>query len=251
MPTWGGGQTLQEIDFDNIFYYIKPTENQAESWADLPADIKDTWDKLGIPEAEKKYLAGVGAQYESEVVYHKLQEIAREEGRHLPRHGLGAARSRGHRQAVHGHDHPAERQQVRRAEQRGLVGRLVHLRAAGRPHRSAAPGLLPHQRGEHGPVRAHADHRRRGRLRALRRRLHRSDLLVGLAALGGRRDRREEGRPLPLHDDPELVDERLQPRHQARSRGAERDDGMGRREPRVEADHEVPGDLAARRRRAR
>src|SRR5881275_2246429 len=73
MPTWGGGQTLQEIDFDNIYYYIKPTENQAESWEDLPADIKDTWDKLGIPEAEKKYLAGVGAQYESEVVYHKLQ----------------------------------------------------------------------------------------------------------------------------------------------------------------------------------
>ena len=74
MPTWGGMPSLHEIDFDSIFYYIKPTENQADSWADLPADIKDTWDKLGIPEAEKKYLAGVGAQYESEVVYHKLQE---------------------------------------------------------------------------------------------------------------------------------------------------------------------------------
>jgi Fe-S cluster assembly protein SufB len=71
-PTWGGD--LSGIDFENIFYYIKPTENQADSWEDLPADIKDTWDKLGIPEAEKKYLAGVGAQYESEVVYHKLQE---------------------------------------------------------------------------------------------------------------------------------------------------------------------------------
>src|SRR6266478_2474620 len=72
LPEWGGN--LRDIDFDNIFYYIKPTENQANSWEDLPADIKDTWDKLGIPEAEKKYLAGVGAQYESEVVYHKLQE---------------------------------------------------------------------------------------------------------------------------------------------------------------------------------
>jgi len=72
LPTWGGD--LTEIDFDNIYYYIKPTEKQANSWEDLPADIKDTWDKLGIPEAEKKYLAGVGAQYESEVVYHKLQE---------------------------------------------------------------------------------------------------------------------------------------------------------------------------------
>jgi Fe-S cluster assembly protein SufB len=72
IPQWGGN--LNDIDFDNIFYYIRPTEKQADSWEDLPADIKDTWDKLGIPEAEKKYLAGVGAQYESEVVYHKLQE---------------------------------------------------------------------------------------------------------------------------------------------------------------------------------
>jgi Fe-S cluster assembly protein SufB len=72
LPEWGGD--LSGIDFDNIYYYIKPTEKQASSWDELPADIKDTWDKLGIPEAEKKYLAGVGAQYESEVVYHKLQE---------------------------------------------------------------------------------------------------------------------------------------------------------------------------------
>ncbi len=72
LPTWGGD--LTGIDFENIFYYIRPTEKQADKWEDLPPDIKDTWDKLGIPEAEKKYLAGVGAQYESEVVYHKLQE---------------------------------------------------------------------------------------------------------------------------------------------------------------------------------
>jgi Fe-S cluster assembly protein SufB len=78
LPSWGGN--LSGIDFDNIYYYIKPTENQAESWEDLPADIKDTWDKLGIPEAEKKYLAGVGAQYESEVVYHKLQEDLTKKG---------------------------------------------------------------------------------------------------------------------------------------------------------------------------
>src|ERR1044071_9851477 len=78
LPQWGGN--LNEIDFDNIFYYIRPTEKQASSWEDLPADIKDTWDKLGIPEAEKKYLAGVGAQYESEVVYHKLQEELERQG---------------------------------------------------------------------------------------------------------------------------------------------------------------------------
>src|SRR5947199_3416822 len=78
LPTWGGD--LSGIDFDNIYYYIKPTEKQASSWEELPADIKDTWDKLGIPEAEKKYLAGVGAQYESEVVYHKLQEDLTKQG---------------------------------------------------------------------------------------------------------------------------------------------------------------------------
>src|SRR5256714_4722341 len=78
LPNWGGN--VAEIDFENIFYYIRPTEKQANSWEDLPSEIKDTWDKLGIPEAEKKYLAGVGAQYESEVVYHKLQEELEKQG---------------------------------------------------------------------------------------------------------------------------------------------------------------------------
>src|SRR5205809_2459042 len=78
LPEWGGD--LSQIDFENIYYYIRPTEKQAERWEDLPAEILDTWDKLGIPEAEKKYLAGVGAQYESEVVYHKLQEDLTRQG---------------------------------------------------------------------------------------------------------------------------------------------------------------------------
>ena len=78
LPEWGGN--VAEIDFDNIYYYIKPTENQAKSWEDLPPEIKSTWDKLGIPEAERKYLAGVGAQYESEVIYHKLKEDLEKQG---------------------------------------------------------------------------------------------------------------------------------------------------------------------------
>ena len=78
LPEWGGN--VAEIDFDSIFYYLKPTEKQAKSWEDLPDDIKDTWDKLGIPEAEKDFLAGVGAQYESEVVYHQLQEELENKG---------------------------------------------------------------------------------------------------------------------------------------------------------------------------
>src|SRR6267143_1624492 len=74
MPTWPAAN-LSEIDFENIFYYPRPTENSAEkSWDDVPTYIKETFDKLGIPEAERKFLAGVSAQYESEVVYHSLRE---------------------------------------------------------------------------------------------------------------------------------------------------------------------------------
>ena len=74
MPTWGGGDMLQAIDFDDIYYYIKPTEGQAKDWDMVPDSIKETYEKLGIPEAERKYLAGVTAQYESEVVYHRNRE---------------------------------------------------------------------------------------------------------------------------------------------------------------------------------
>ena len=74
MPTWGGGGLLGEIDFDNIYYYVKPAEGQAKDWDMVPESIKDTYEKLGIPQAERKFLAGVTAQYESEVVYHRNRE---------------------------------------------------------------------------------------------------------------------------------------------------------------------------------
>ncbi len=74
MPRWGGGGLLDTIDFQNLYYYVKSSERSERTWDDVPSDIKKTFDRLGIPEAEKKYLAGVGAQYESEVVYHNLQK---------------------------------------------------------------------------------------------------------------------------------------------------------------------------------
>ncbi len=74
LPNWGGGGSLEEIDFDDIYYYVKPTDSQAKDWDMVPDSIKETYEKLGIPEAERKYLAGVTAQYESEVVYHKNRE---------------------------------------------------------------------------------------------------------------------------------------------------------------------------------
>ena len=71
-PKWGG--YLDDLDFDDIYYYVKPADREGRTWEDVPEDIKRTFDRLGIPEAEKKFLAGVGAQYDSEVVYHSLKE---------------------------------------------------------------------------------------------------------------------------------------------------------------------------------
>ncbi|MSS86219.1 MAG: Fe-S cluster assembly protein SufB [Thaumarchaeota archaeon] len=78
MPTWGGD--LSVIDFQNIYYYAKASEKVEKNWDDVPENVKKTFDKLGIPEAEKKFLAGVGAQYESEVVYHSLREDLAKQG---------------------------------------------------------------------------------------------------------------------------------------------------------------------------
>ncbi len=72
IPTWGAD--LSGINFDDIYYYIKPVQQQGKTWEEIPAEIKDTFDRLGIPEAERKFLAGVTAQYESEAVYHKVRE---------------------------------------------------------------------------------------------------------------------------------------------------------------------------------
>src|SRR3989441_4016770 len=78
MPNWGGD--LGKIDFDNIYYYVKPVEEQSRSWDDVPLAIKNTFDRLGIPEAERKFLAGVSAQYDSEVVYHNIREDLEKQG---------------------------------------------------------------------------------------------------------------------------------------------------------------------------
>ena len=78
MPNWGGD--MSEIYFDDIYYYIKPIDKQVSAWDQLPESVKATYDKLGIPEAERKYLAGVTAQYESEVVYHRNREDLEAQG---------------------------------------------------------------------------------------------------------------------------------------------------------------------------
>ena len=78
MPQWGAN--LNIINFDDIYYYLRPTDKQGDTWEDVPEYIKNTFNKLGIPEAEQKFLGGVGAQYESEVVYHKLRDDLAKQG---------------------------------------------------------------------------------------------------------------------------------------------------------------------------
>ena len=78
MPSWGAD--LSKIDFDNIYYYVKPSEKQGRTWDEVPEEIKNTFEKIGIPEAERKFLAGVGAQYDSEVVYHSISKMLSDKG---------------------------------------------------------------------------------------------------------------------------------------------------------------------------
>ena len=243
LPTWGGD--VSEIDFENMYYYIKPTENQANSWDDLPDDIKDTWDKLGIPEAEKeKLVAGVGAQYESEVVYHKIQEHLTEQGVIFLDMDSGL---REHEELVKQYfgtiipqndnkfaalnsavwsggsfiyvpkgvriELPLQAYFRINAENMGQFERTLIIVDEG--------AYVHYVEGCTAPIYSSDS-------------LHSAVVEIVV----------QEGRPLPLHDDPELVEQRLQPRHQARRRLRGRDDGVGRREPRLEADDEVPGDLA-------
>ena len=170
MPIWTDG--LDEIDFDKIVYYRKPSEREEKSWDDVPEQIKATFERLGIPEAERKFLAGVGAQYDSEVVYHSVKEELSKIGVVFMGTDQALKEYPEIFKKYFGTVVPAGGQQVRGAQQRGLVGRLVRLRAQGRRGPAAAAGLLPHQRREHRPVRADADRRRRGRQGPLHRGLH-------------------------------------------------------------------------------
>ena len=80
MPKWGGDLDSLEAVLDEIYFYVRPQDKMERSWDDVPDEIKDTFEKLGIPEAERKVLAGVGAQYESEMVYHSLREEWEKQG---------------------------------------------------------------------------------------------------------------------------------------------------------------------------
>ena len=248
-PTWGGN--LAQIDWDDIHYFVRASERNSRNWGEVPEDIKNTFDRLGIPEAERKFLSGVGAQYESEVVYHQVNEKLEAQGVIFTDMDTAL---REHEDLVREYwatvIPPNDNKLAALNSAVWSGGSFVYV-PAGRQGRDAAAGLLPDQHREHGPVRADADHRRGGLRRPLHRGLHGAGLLDRLAALRGGRDHRQAELAGPLHDRPELVPERLQPGHQAGHRPGEGDDGVGRLQPRLEADDEVPVDLPARPRGAR
>jgi Fe-S cluster assembly protein SufB len=138
MPTWGAD--ISGLNLDNIFYYVKPTEGSTASWDDVPDTIKNTFDKLGIPEAERKFLAGVGAQYESEMVYHSILE-------HLEKQGV-----------IFLSIEDGLRQQVCSAELGGLVGWIFCLCAERDKGGFAPPSLFPAEHSQCGSIRTLPDH---------------------------------------------------------------------------------------------
>ena len=241
MPHWGGDI---DLDFQDIYYYLKPTDHQGKTWDDVPEEIKETFDKLGIPEAEKKFLAGVKAQFESEVVYGSLQEDLGKQGRDLHRHRHGGARASGSGAAS----------TSARSFRRPTTSSPRSTRPSGRAARSST---CPKGVKIEFPLQAYF------RINAENMGQFERTLIIvdegaevhyvegctapmythRKPALGRGRDHRQEARPLPLHDDPELGQQHLQPGHQAGGGLRRRADGMGRRQPGQPADDEVSGRL--------
>ncbi len=224
-PTWGGD--LSELNFDDIHYYMRAADRQGKSWDDVPADIKNTFEKLGIPEAERKFLAGVGAQYESEVVYHSLREDLQKKGvifvdtdtavrEHpdLVREYLGTIIP------IHDNKFAALNSAV------WSGGSFVYIPAGVKVDipLQAYFRINAESMGQFERTLIIVEE---GRAGPLRRGLHGADLHQREPAFGGGRDRGQEARPVPVHDDPELGQQHLQPRDQAGGGLRGRPDGVG------------------------
>ena len=264
-PTWAMID-YPEIDFQDAYYYARPKSMavRPKSLDEVDPALLATYEKLGIPLKEQMILAGVegaergaprrrapgggGRGLRQRVGRHHLQGRARQGRGDLLRDLRGGARAPGARAEIPRQRRALQRQLLCDAELGGVLGRLVRLRAAGRALPDGALDLLPHQRREHRPVRAHADHRRQGQLRQLPRGLHRAEARHQPAARGGGGDRGARGRGGEVLHRAELVPGRrggagrhLQLRHQARRlpRGA----GEGDAGPRSRPARRSPGSI--------
>ena len=129
LPTWGGN--VGEIDFDDIYYYVRPMENQGKTWDDVPENIKKTFDRLGIPRRRRStWPAWAPSTTRSSTT--ACARGVNEAGRGLPGDGLHAARVSGHRQGILRDGHPARGQQVRGPQQLGMERGVICLRPRGR-----------------------------------------------------------------------------------------------------------------------
>ena len=245
IPTWTDG--LDKIDFDNIVYYRKPSEREEKSWDDVPDQIKATFEKLGIPEAERKFLAGVGAQYDSEVVYHSVKE-------ELSKLGVVFM---GTDQAL------KEYPEIFRKYFGTVVPAEDNKFSALNAAVWSGGSFVYVPKGVEVPLPLQAYFRINGEntgqfertlivvdegakvhyIEGCTAPIYATESLhvavVEVVALP-----RLEG---PLHDHPELVERRLQPRHQAGPRARELDRRVDRRQHRLAQDGQVPGHLPARR----
>ena len=244
-PTWGGD--LSGMDYDDIYYYIRPMENQGRSWDDVPDDIKNTFEKLGIPQAERESLAGVGAQYEFEVVYHSLKKELEEQGVIFLDMDSGLREHEDIVSEYFGTIIPPDDNKFAALNSAVWSGGSFVYIPPGVSVDILLQAYFRINAGEHGPVRADAHHCRRGLLRSLHRGLHGPDVYHELAALGGGRADRQAGGAHPLLDHPELVAQHLQSGYQAGRGPRERHHRVGGRQLGLQADHEVPGGVSRRR----
>ena len=250
IPNWG--PDLGGLNLDDLVLYSPPTAGRFNSWDEVPAEMKQTYEDLGIPQAEREHLAGVVGVWRQEPVYEGLKEEYAKLGHPVLLDGHGDHRvPRAGAEVLHEQVRAAAGQQVLGAARRRLVGWRLLLHPQGRQVRPAAAVLLPHGGRRRGHLRAHADRRRRGLRGELHRGLHGADLQRQLDALGGRRDLRPRGRQGPLHDRAELVQGRLQPEHQARHRRRRGHGRVGRRLDGRQVRDALPGLVPDGRGRAR
>ena len=151
-----GGATSRTLNFDDIHYYMKAADRQGKSWDDVPAEIKRTFDKLGIPEAERKFLAGVGAQYESEVVYHSLREDLQKKGVLFIDTDTAVREHPDLVREYFGTIIPIEDNKFAALNSAVWSGGSFVYIPSGVKVDIPASGLFPDQRRKHGAVRAHA-----------------------------------------------------------------------------------------------
>ena len=239
IPTWG--VDLSDLDLDELVLYSPPEAGRYDSWDDVPAEMKQTYEDLGIPQAEREHLAGVVGVWRQEPVYEGLKKEYADMGIIFTSMDT-AIQEHGDLVQDYFMKKCVPPQDNKFSALHGAVwsgGSFLYV-PKGVKVDLPAPGLLPDGGRQRGHLRAHAHHRRRGLGRELHRGLHGADLLGQLDALGGRRDLREGGRQGPLHNRAELVQGRLQPEHQARDRGGRGHRRVGRRVDGRQEGHALP-----------